>query len=82
MSNRKICPIAAANPQQNNSDCLGEECACFVKMHKPRPMEAGSLTIADPEFFYRYRGCGLLTHIPWELAKREKNLTAEPKPVN
>jgi hypothetical protein len=78
MEQRKVCPLAAAHPEQQNSNCLGEACACYVKMHKPRPLQAGTLTIADPEYFYRYRGCGLVTHIPWELTKRED----QPKAAN
>jgi hypothetical protein len=69
----KVCPLAAANPQQQNSDCLEEACACYVKMHKPRPLQADNLAIADPEYFYRYRGCALVTHIPWDPVKQEKN---------
>ena len=34
MEHAKVCPFAAANPQQENSDCLGDACACYVKMHK------------------------------------------------
>ena len=68
---RKICPLAAANPDVDNSDCLGEACACYVKMHKPRYLPTEQYRIVDPEFFYRYVGCGLITHIPWELAKHE-----------
>jgi hypothetical protein len=77
MEQHKVCPLAAAHPEQQNSNCIGEACACYVKMHKPRPLQAGALTIADPEYFYRYRGCGLVTHIPWELTKHED----QPKAV-
>ena len=69
---RRICPFAAANPNINNSDCLGDACACYVKMHKPRYMPSERCNVADPEYFYCYVGCGLVTHVPWQLAKREK----------
>jgi hypothetical protein len=83
MENPKVCPFAAANPQQENSDCLGEACACYVKMHKHRLMQTDQCKMIDSEFFYRYKGCGLVTHVPWELVKREENqTTTEPKPLN
>jgi hypothetical protein len=69
----KVCPLAAAHPQQENSDCLGEACACYVKMHKHRLMQADGDRFVDPEYFYRYTGCGLIAQVPWELIKREKN---------
>jgi hypothetical protein len=72
MVNPKLCPLAAANPQQEDASCLGEACACHVKMHKPRYMKADHYRIVDPEYFYRYVGCGLITHIPWELVKRKE----------
>ncbi len=73
MEHAKVCPFAAANPQQENSDCLGEACACYVKMQKPSLMQTGNTSIVDPESFYRYVGCGLVAHIPWELVNPEKN---------
>lgn len=72
MANLKTCPFAAAHPHQENSDCLGEACACYVKMDKPRLMQANHCKLTDPEYFYRYAGCGLVTHVPWELVKREE----------
>ena len=78
MEHAKVCPFAAANPQQENSDCLGDACACYVKMHKPRWIASAEYKMADPEYFYSYFGCGLVSHIPWQLAKREVKLkTAE-----
>jgi hypothetical protein len=71
MSNLKVCPLAAAHPQQSNSDCLGEACACYVKMHKHRVMQADGSRFVDPDYFYRYIGCGLVGQVPWELVKRE-----------
>jgi hypothetical protein len=83
MERHKVCPLAAAHSQQENSDCLGEECACYVKMHKPCLMQTDQSKMIDSEFFYRYKGCGLVTHVPWELVKREENpATTEPKPPN
>lgn len=72
MQPHKVCPLAAAHPQQENSDCLGEACACYVKMQKHSLMP-GNDSLVDPESFYRYVGCGLVAHIPWELVNREKN---------
>ena len=72
MTNFKVCPFAAAQPMQKNSDCLGEACACYVKMQKTRLMQTGNTSIVDPESFYRYVGCGLVAHIPWELVNFEK----------
>ena len=67
----KICPLAAANPQQMNSDCLGEACACYVKMNKPRVLHIANIDVADEKFLLRYEGCGLVTHIPWDVVKKE-----------
>jgi hypothetical protein len=72
MSNLKVCPLAAANPQQNSSDCLGEACACYVKMHKRRVFQNQGCQFYDSEFYYRYAGCGLVAQIPWQIVKIEK----------
>ncbi len=83
MENSKLCPFAAANPQLDSSKCLGEACACYVEMHKPRLIQTDRYSMVDSEFFYRYKGCGLITHVPWQLVKREEKPTStEPKPVN
>ena len=83
MKNPKVCPLAAAHPQQKNSDCLGEACACYVIMHKRKTMQTDPVRPGVSEFFYRYKGCGLVAQVPWELVNREENLkTTEPKPVN
>ena len=79
MKNPKVYPFAAANPQQKNSDCLGEGCACYVKMHKPSLKQTDQ---REMEFFYRYKGCGLVAHFPLELIKRKDPKNGEPKPVN
>ena len=71
MEQHKVCPLASAHPQQKNSDCMGEACACYVKMQKPRLMQTGNTSLVDPQNFYRYDGCGLVAHIPWELVNRE-----------
>ena len=68
----KVCPLAASHPQQENSDCLGEACACYVKMYKHLSMQTDGSRFVDPEYFYRYTGCGLIAQVPWELIKREK----------
>ena len=51
MEPRKVCPLAASHPQQENSDCLGEACACHVKMQKPHLMQTGNTSIVDPESY-------------------------------
>jgi hypothetical protein len=70
-SKAKVCPFAAANPQQKNSDCLGAVCACYVKMRKSRLLHIGGFTVVDERFYLRYRGCGLITRIPWDPVKKE-----------
>ncbi len=65
----KVCPLAAANPTQQNSDCLGEACACYVKMHKQRILHIGGLTVPDEQFYLRYSGCGLISRIPWDIVE-------------
>jgi len=78
----KVCPLAAAYPEQHNSDCLGEACACYVKIVKRRSIRIGDITFDDPKHVYTYRGCGLVTHVPWELKKRKekrKNVKAQVK---
>ncbi len=69
----KLCPLAAANPKQENSDCLGEACACYVQMQKPRVLQNGRSKTLDEEHFLCYFGCGLVAHIPWKVANRESN---------
>jgi hypothetical protein len=69
---RKVCPLAAAHLQQENSDCLGEACACYVKMYKHFLMQTDGSRFVEHEYFYRYIGCGLVAQVPWELIKREK----------
>jgi hypothetical protein len=72
----KVCPLAAANPQQQNSDCLEEACACYVKMHKQRILHIDGLTVPDEKFYLRYRGCGLISRIPWNIVKFKAKKTA------
>ena len=67
----KVCPFAAANPQQQNSDCLGAVCACYVKMRKARLLHIGGCTMVDERVYLCYRGCGLITRIPWDPVKKE-----------
>jgi len=72
MENRKLCPLAAAHPNNEDSICLGEYCACYVKLVKPCYIQTEKYRLVDPEYFYRYAGCGLVRAIPWELVKRER----------
>ena len=71
----KVCPLAAAHPQQQNSDCLGEACACYVKIDKPLQVQVDQSKLADPKYFCHYACCGLITQIPWELVRSEEKLS-------
>ncbi len=70
MAEKKICPLAAAHPNQSNSDCLGNTCACHVSVVKPAFLSRTPV-IVDPENYYCYEGCGLVRVVPWQLVKRE-----------
>jgi hypothetical protein len=72
----KVCPLAAANPEQKNSDCIGEACACYVQLQKPRVLTNGKEKLLDQEHFFSYFGCGLVTHIPWKKVECEDNSEA------
>lgn len=63
----KVCPLAAANPEQKNSDCLGEACACYIQIRSPRVLTDGKERILDEKHFHHYAGCGLVAHIPWKI---------------
>ncbi len=75
--NLKVCPFASAIPGQNNSSCHGKECACYIILSEPRIIQTKDHEFSDPEHYYRYSGCGLVTRIPWKLIKIEEhsNLT-------
>jgi hypothetical protein len=49
-------------------------------MQKPRLMQTGNINLVDPESFYRYVGCGLVAHIPWELVNNGSD--SKTKQVN
>ncbi len=72
MEQAKVCPFASAQPQQKNSDCLGEVCACYIKLNKRQFKLVEHCNLADQEFHYSYSGCGLVTQIPWQLVKQEE----------
>ena len=74
---KKLCPFAAAQPNQENSDCLGENCACHVKLIKPNGIRVFGTEFADPERYLTYEGCGLVSIIPWELKTREASKQTE-----
>jgi len=71
MAEKKICPFAAAQPDQESSDCLGPNCACYISIVKPVFLSK-SPVIVDPENYYCYKGCGLVRVVPWQLVKREQ----------
>ncbi len=65
----KVCPLAAANSEQKNSDCLGKACACYIQIRSPKVLTDGKEKILDQEHFHHYAGCGLIAHIPWTIVK-------------
>ncbi len=65
LNSAKRCPQAAAVKPHENGACLGESCACYVKLDKP-------LELDDARPVYRYSGCGLVSSIPWEPVRREE----------
>ncbi len=67
MEKRKLCPLAAAHPNQEDSTCLGKDCAIYVRVLKPRVMSCFGRDYVDPEHYLAYEGCGLVNAIPWEL---------------
>lgn len=77
MSEKKLCPILVAGDRDSsgNNGCLGEACAVYVKIHKPRALTDGHINFCDPEAYLKYEGCGLVQQIPWTLVKVED----EPK---
>lgn len=68
----KTCPlmIFAGVTDPEEVKCIGENCAAYLKMMKPRVFGAGQNAYPDPETYLRYEGCGLVTLIPWQVAKR------------
>jgi hypothetical protein len=41
-------------------------------MDKPNVVDMnGTVKFVDPEYVYRYTGCGLIAQIPWKLVKLE-----------
>ncbi len=65
LNSAKRCPLVAAVKPHENGACLGESCACYVKLDNP-------LEPCDARPVYRYYGCGLVSSIPWELVKPEE----------
>ncbi len=68
----KLCPLKLIGESNSGSICEGENCACYIQLVKPRYMKTNNYRLVDPEYFYRYTGCGLIRTIPWELVKRER----------
>jgi hypothetical protein len=42
-------------------------------MQKPHLIQTGNRSFVDPVNYYRYDGCGLVAHIPWELVNCEND---------
>jgi hypothetical protein len=71
---QKVCPLARGLPGSESILCIGEKCACHIQMVKPAFITE---RIVDPEEFYSYDGCGLVTNIPLKLEKRQKKGAAQ-----
>jgi len=81
MPEKKLCPLAAAHPDMEDAICLGEDCACHVKIHKSNLLSYDGRRFVDPEHYLRYNGCGLVNIVPWEIVEypKEAPKTAEEK---
>lgn len=73
----KLCPLKLIGEANGSSECEGENCACYIKLVKPRYAKTEKYTLVDHEYFYRYAGCGLVHAIPWELVERERKPKTE-----
>jgi len=58
----KLCPLT-------RQTCLGDKCACYLRIMKERILATKEYRFTDPEYYYRYEGCGLMPKIPWKLEK-------------
>jgi len=69
----KFCPLLTIASLKETEiplqECLGEECALYVKIVKARELKAGDITYADPERYLRFEGCGLIKNIPWNFVE-------------
>lgn len=76
----KICPLATAGGGHWHDPplCLGDKCALFINIQKPRLFSAGETAYSDPETKLVFNGCGLIVNIPWSIAeiKRQKDPSA------
>lgn len=72
-STKKTCPLLSADARRavGWTKCLGDKCALFIKITKPRMFDTGAGSYPDPETYLAYRGCGLIRAIPWSVEKRE-----------
>lgn len=53
--------------------CDGLDCQLWVKLMKDRILVTGKHSkMTDPDSYYVYEGCGLVTAIPWMLVNRVK----------
>lgn len=70
----KTCPFQF-NPLAEHPlrQCNEEGCRIWVKMMKDRILVTGKHSkMADPDSYYVYEGCGLVTAIPWMLVNKVK----------
>ena len=58
----KICPLTGRA-------CLGEHCALYVRVIKPKIIKQGLNEFVDPTGVYVFEGCGLIQQVPWRLQK-------------
>lgn len=61
----KYCPFI-------NSFCITDACACYIKIGKPMILSK-KLGLTDPDRFYAYKGCGLVTAISWKIIDRREH---------
>jgi hypothetical protein len=71
---QKVCPLAKGLPDSESALCIGEKCACHIRVVKPAFIAKG---IVDPEIYYIYKGCGIVRTIPWNRVNRPEKGAAK-----
>ena len=64
---KKFCPFVNDVP----SECIGEGCACYIKVVKPIILSK-KYGLIDENRYYAYKGCGLVRVIPWQIINRDE----------
>jgi len=57
--------------------CLGDSCALFVRLWKPKVWEGAGDKYTDQEVYQVYEGCGLIQQVPWAQQEYKKKTTSE-----